>query len=168
MKRHSTFGIQFIEHRYLKTSRSISGCLHFSRIRLMIALNLILWITITGFSQDIAQTSLTWKVNYLNDQASQQSLPYACSFKTNGSQDILWMQRNGQFTSTLNVSGLNGSWANIDSVGTVSYSITSGTESGSIAFERTIEGIFVYLTLSQSTAQSLSYKFSVSEVTPTN
>lgn len=136
----------------------------FSRMKLMITIILVQWLTISSFSQDITQTSLTWKVNYLNDQVSQQSLPYACSFKTNGSQDIVWKQRNGLLTSTLNVTGLTGSWTNIDSIGTVSYAITSGIESGSIAFERTAEGAFAYLTLSQGTAQPLRYKFSVSKI----
>ncbi len=158
--------IQYPEEN-LNLSRSSFLFIKF-RMRFLLAINLIVWFSITGFSQDIAQTPLTWKVNYLNDEASQQSLPYSCSFKTNGLQNIIWKQRNGQFTSTLSVTGLTGSWTTIDAVGTVSYSITSDTESGSIVFERTTEGIFVYLTLSQSTAQSLIYKFSVSEVTPTN
>lgn len=135
------------------------------RIRFLLLVNIFLWLSNTSFSQDIAQTPITWKINYLHDQIAQETLSYTCSFKTNGSQDIVWQQRNGQFTSILNVTGLNGSWTNVDSIGSVSYSITSGVESGSIAFERTADGIFAYLTLSQGTAHPLSYKFSVSKIT---
>jgi hypothetical protein len=136
---------------------------------LTITVNLILWLTIGGFSQqNIVQTPLTWKINALTDQASNKTPPYACSFKTNGSRDILWMQKNGQFNTTLAVSDFTGSWANIDSIGVIKYSISAGAERGSISFERTIEGIFVYLVLSQGKEKSLKYKFSVLEVVPTN
>ena len=134
-------------------------------LRSAITFFLVLFFAFQAFSQDVTQVGLTWKVNSLYDQSTQQSASYTCSFKSNGPQDILWLQRNGQFTTTLNVLGVNGSWANINSIGTVSYSITSGSESGNIVFERTAEGIFIYLTLSQSGGQPLNYKFSVSEVT---
>ena len=118
--------------------------------------------------QDIFKEKLIWKVNHLLDQSSQQDFDYKCTFRTEGIQNIFWLQKKDQFSTTLNITGINGSWSNISVIGKVVYSIATGTETGTLIFERTSSGLFMYINLSQGSAPRMDYKFSVSQVIPAN
>lgn len=129
---------------------------------------LVLIFSLPTFSQDITQTGLIWKVNSLIDQQSGQSIAYGCTFQTNGTGDISWVQKNQSFTSILSVVGYTGTWANIEIPGRLMFQIQSEGESGTLEFVKNIDGTFIKLDLSQGNTTRMRYDFKVVEVNRTN
>lgn len=125
---------------------------------------IVLFFSFPSFSQDITQTGLTWKVNSLIDQQSGQSITYSCTFQTNGTNDIGWIQKNGSFTSKLSVTGYTGTWTNIETPGRLIFQIQSEGESGTLEFVKNLDGTFVKLDLSQGNGNRMRYEFIVNEI----
>lgn len=123
---------------------------------------------ISADAQDISQASLAWKVSSLLDEQSGQSISYSCSFRTNGSNDIVWSQKNGNFTTTLIVLGISGNWPDVTTHGQVTYQVQSGNESGTLEFFKDANGVHVRINLSQGSSSRMRYEFAVEEVKLTN
>jgi len=133
-----------------------------------IILLMVLFKTTPSFSQSISEAALTWRVNSLIDEQSAQNVSYSCQFKTNGLGDVLWLQKNGSFTSSFRVTGSSGSWLDVGVAGQIIYQIQSEAESGTLEFAKDASGTHIRLNLSQSSAQPLRYDFKVVEVNLTN
>ena len=129
-------------------------------------LNLILCFSIAAGSmqaQDIATTSLTWKVNQLKDLNTTASMPYMCSFNTGGGNQIEWLQKNN-FNTTLTVTGTTGTWANVSATGEKVYSISIDGEPGKLTFEKDATGTYITLDLSQGGGKHLKHRYTVAKV----
>jgi hypothetical protein len=128
---------------------------------------LIIIIVMIGYFQSKAQnvltTPLTWSVTELNDLNTNKIASYMCSFKTSGTTEILWVQKNN-YTRKLEVQQTTGTWMDVSAEGQVVYSISEDSDTGTLTFERTSSGIYITLDLSQGTQPRLRQKYSVVQV----
>lgn len=106
--------------------------------------------------------TLTWTVDNLTDMKTNVSSSYSCTFKTMGNNDITWVQGGGTFLSTLTVTSVAGTWADIKQAGNVTYAVTLGEKSGSIRFERNADGVSV--TIDFTPAGGLWQKYRVTTI----
>ena len=124
---------------------------------------MLTFLAFASQAQDILTTQLIWSVTQLTDLNTSKSASYTCSFKTNGTQQILWVQKNN-YIRTLEVQQTMGTWTNVSRTGQVTYSIAEDSDTGTLTFERTSTGIFITLDLSQGTEPHLRQRFSVDQV----
>lgn len=112
-------------------------------------------------AQDISKAPLTWSVNKLNDLNSQATVPYSCTFQTNGMDPIVWDQSSEDFTLTIN--RIDGNWNNIKVSGAIVYHVNLDGTTGTLKFERSNSGTFITLELPQ---ERIKHRYSVLRVTP--
>lgn len=121
-----------------------------------------LFAAVAAFGQNIATDTLTWQVIQLHDMNSNAIVNYQCQFKTNGSSTIQWVQDD--LTSDIAVTAQTGTWTNITNNGKVTYQITVEGNSGTLAFERTAEGVTISIDISQESGGRLKHIYKVEQV----
>ena len=114
-------------------------------------------------AQDISTSSLSWTVTQLTDLNTNITAPYTCTFKTGGTAEILWVQKNN-YTRKLEVQHVTGTWTDVSAPGQAVYSIAEDGDTGTVTFERTSSGIYITLNLSQGAQPRLRQKYSVAQV----
>jgi hypothetical protein len=119
-------------------------------------------------AQDVKTTNLSWSVSGLSDLRTSKSESYTCVFETQGTRDIVWKQRRGSYSTTLNVSSVEGTWLDIKSIGQVVYQVSVDGQSGTLTFERSDAGLFVTLDLSQPIGERLKLRLPVNQVVALN
>ncbi len=118
----------------------------------------------TLLGQNISTTPLAWTVSQMRDlNSNKDQTNYSCTFLTNGTAAIQWVQKN-DFTTTLAVSSISGTWTNVQQPGKAVFNITADSETGTITFERTATDTSISLDLSQGTGTRLRLKYIVSQV----
>ena len=119
------------------------------------------------YAQDVTSSNLSWSVTQLDNLSTAKSLTYACVFETHRTKDISWKQ-NGGYTMSFDIKKVDGSWPDVNTTGQLAYTISAEGETGTLTFERTPEGIFIKLNISQGSADRLRHRYSVSQVTQSN
>lgn len=111
-----------------------------------------------------ASTKLSWQVQGLTDlNTNKMESTYACTFATNGSAPLQWLQK-GNYTTTLTVQSINGTWADVKLAGKIVFNIGIDSESGTLTFERTPTELTATLDLSQSSRPRLKMKYTITQV----
>lgn len=84
-----------------------------------------------AFSQNIAIDNIRWKVDRLQDTATQEVMNSECSFTTTSDQiKIIWDQKNGMYVSDFSIVSIKGSWVDVSQPGFVEYTVRYEGESG--------------------------------------
>lgn len=110
--------------------------------------------TATSLAQNIAADQVRWHASGFTDLLSNAVVSDApCEFITHGIRKVEWVQGNGSYVMTLNVTGTSGVWADVSSPGMIVFSV-SGDEgvTGHITFARDDNGMKVELDLRGGTA----------------
>lgn len=114
-------------------------------------------------AQDILTAHLSWEVNRLIDQNTQQASSYSCTFETNGRSAVLWKQKGGAVVTSIDITSVTGSWADVKAAGQVIFEIEVEGEPGTLVFERAATGAFISLKLGDS--YSIDHRYVVSSIT---
>lgn len=113
---------------------------------------LCLAYTISVPAQNIATDEVRWRASGFIDLLSNAVVNDApCEFITHGTHKIEWVQGNGSYVITLNVTGISGTWADISGPGTVILSVSGEGLSGQVTFSRNEAGIKAELYLTGGT-----------------
>lgn len=126
----------------------------------------LLGFTSHSFAQDARNGKIIWEVSGLQDPTSNVQVPYRCVFETSPST-IRWSQSH-DFQTMIRVVSVSGTWNDVKQPGTIQFSISLDQETGTIEVERTAQGVFITLDISQTAGQRLRQKFTVSKVTEAN
>lgn len=127
----------------------------------------VFFFAMTLYAQNVTSSNLSWSVTQMNNLSTAKSLAYSCVFETHRTRDISWKQ-NGGYTLSFDIKKMDGSWPDVNTMGQLVYTISAAGETGTLTFERTPEGIFIELDISQGSADHLRQRYSVSQVTQSN
>src|SRR6186713_2719182 len=75
-------------------------------------------------TQPVTQDTLTWQVNTLTDLAADSTANFSCTFITYGTSRIVWLQKEGTFVTEFNVSSVQGTWADVQQPGSITYHVS--------------------------------------------
>jgi hypothetical protein len=134
-------------------------------MKYIFALSFLL-ITQRMLAQDITTVPLSWQVDEMTDLKTNETFAYQCSFQSNGSQPIQWLQKGGTITSILTVASSSGLWNNVATLGQYTFQITKDNLTGTALFERTAAGVFITIDLSSGNPQAMRARFRVTTITP--
>ena len=116
------------------------------------------------FCQNIKNERLKWTVSGLSDLRTNESADYRCTFISDGSDNIQWIQKNGSFINTLKVIGTNGTWDDVKEDGQITFTISFNDEGGTIRFKRSDSAIEIVLDLSPLSESRLYHRYKVEQV----
>jgi hypothetical protein len=117
-------------------------------------------------AQNVTTDELTWHVSRLKNLATGEEAEHSFKFVTHGSGSILWIQKNGAYTSELTVSSMSGEWQNVALTGQIFFNVTVDGQTGTLKFERSSNGIFCTIDLSQPNGGRLKHRYTVQSITP--
>ncbi|MCA6416496.1 MAG: hypothetical protein IM589_12360, partial [Cytophagales bacterium] len=78
----------------------------------------------TAHGQNMASTNLKWEADQTTDMQANVAKPYVGYFKTLSNQSVEWVQKAGQIMATYTVVSMEGTWADINNIGSVVYVLT--------------------------------------------
>jgi hypothetical protein len=99
--------------------------------------------TATANGQNMASTNLKWEADQTTDMQANVTKPYVGYFKTLSTQSVEWVQKGGQLMATYTVVSVEGTWADVNSIGSVVYVLTRSGKTVRMKFEKTAAGRFV-------------------------
>lgn len=125
----------------------------------------VIWLMVgmtytTAFAQDAASALITWNVSHLKDLNTGKEVVYQCTFTTQGTNAIRWLQKNDYLT-LLDVQSVSGNWPNVQSIGKIVFNVNADTESGTITFERTATEFTATFDISRGQASRMKMKYSI-------
>lgn len=126
----------------------------------------VAWLVLLGHvskCQSFTQSTLTWSADQAVDVERGDTTAMHCTFKTIGSSQFVWSQRNGTINSTYQVTGVEGVWENVGNPGSVTLTVVRNGKTTKVHIERTSEGIFLILEF-VSTNVSSHVKFRITNV----
>lgn len=124
----------------------------------LLAITLLFGILFASRAQDVQLSKLRWSVNGLTDLKSNSESSYSCTFETDGSNAIIWRQKED--ISTLKVLNMNGAWSDVKLNGGVVYNILIDGLSGTLTFKRTSYEFYTVLDLSNG----IKHRYTLSRV----
>ena len=115
----------------------------------LVALSILLGCFSAGRSQtiNIQADTIVWQVNGMTDLIGNVTVPYQCKFVTRASQDIDWVQGDGDVVTHFSITGANGDWSNPSEDGSVTYNISGDGVSGQLSLSRSSSGLSAHLQL---------------------
>lgn len=113
-------------------------------------------------AQNVLVTPLTWTVSQLTDLNNNKTMAYQCTFQTNGTQSIQWVQK--KMTSQLEVTRISGTWPEVNTDGIVVFDISVEGETGTLTFAKDSEGTSITIDLSQSGQTRLRHRYMVTKL----
>ena len=96
---------------------------------------------------NIQTDTLQWNASGFTDNISQETITKSCQFITYGDQKIEWVQKNGTYISTYSINSLSSSWPDLNTNGSLTYSISRNTVTGQLTITRTDQVITIRLNL---------------------
>jgi hypothetical protein len=128
---------------------------------------LFLLIASVAFSQNITTSTLSWEADESTDVQTNKSIAYQGVFKTIGTQSVVWIQKNGQRTSTYTVQSTSGLWANVADNGTFTYSLQGNEKACTLTLEKSNAGILALLSYPQPGTDPFIIRFHIKSVSST-
>jgi hypothetical protein len=126
-----------------------------------IFLALLLLASMNLAAQNIKVTQITWHLDSLTDLNTTSTSAYSGTFKTDGHQNIQWIQNNGAYITEFVVSSIEGNWENILENGNILFHVSYEELIGTLLFERTTDGSFITLSLQLPSGEKLHHKYHV-------
>jgi len=136
----------------------------------MMSAKYYIWILLlisppAALCQNIAAVNLEWAADHTTDLRTDASASFSCTFITNGTEGVTWLQKNGEISTAFSVTGTEGTWTNVASQGTFTYQLTRDGKSGFMTVEKNGEGTFITLDFSESGAFAIKRRFRIASVT---
>jgi len=114
----------------------------------------------------VTQDTLQWHVSALFDQAADSTGSFSCSFITYGQGRILWLQKEGTYSTEFSVSSAEGSWSNIQQPGSVTYHVSCFGKHGDLIFMRSQSGTSIRMVFLENNVNTMPLEFQVTSITP--
>jgi len=93
----------------------------------------------------MASANLVWESDQTTDLQTNEIKPYLATFKTNGSQSLDWIQKGGKLSANYKVVSIDGIWANVSNLGTITFLVERNGKNLRARFERNLSGLFITL-----------------------
>lgn len=142
---------------------NIQAC--YLRIILIILLVAIIEI-VPSYSQSISSSNLLWTADQVTDFKINNTMDFQCQFKTNGIEQVTWIQKKGQMTTNYNVTRTEGSWEDISVSGTFTYFLERNGKDFKMTLEKKSSGTFVTLDFSKAGEYTSIQQFRIKSVQP--
>jgi hypothetical protein len=91
--------------------------------------------------------TIRWSSSEFTDKNTNVSVDGQFQFLTYGSSKIDWVQKNGKLVYTFSVSKVEGTWADVNADGSITYTIKLNEMTGTLSISRSA-GISIDLNLS--------------------
>jgi hypothetical protein len=112
-------------------------------------------------AQNVGEQSVRWKSSQAVSQSDQTATTLQSTFVTKPSS-IEWSQKNGQRTTTFQVSGVQGDWNDLQQAGSVTYTVQTGNVTGTLVFSKNGAGeMSVQMKLYLNGKPDLQYAFPI-------
>jgi hypothetical protein len=109
------------------------------------------------------QDTLVWQVDQITDILSDTIMSYQASFESYGSQRIEWIQQQSNPT-VFEIESVDGSWTDVESNGTLAYSIHYQNKAGEMSVTRSTNGIVISLRFNAEGIVPMNLQFRVTAV----
>lgn len=125
----------------------------------------ILIIGLLSFSlvqaQDISKETLRWTASGFRDLDSKEDFNNSCEFVTYGRKQVKWVQDDGKNVVDWNITGVSGSWSDVNKSGTIKYNIANSKTKGTVTIAKVPQGWKIDLIVTGGTSDiRLSYQVS--------
>jgi hypothetical protein len=114
-------------------------------------------------AQDMTHT-ITWNSVSATNQADGKEVTYNCSFKTYASQSVDWIQ--GSHVSSFTITTTNGQWIDASQDGKITFTVLSGSITGTFEFSSTGGQYSVHLILYVDGKLDQDYVFTITSISP--
>jgi hypothetical protein len=127
--------IHLVYPQAIKNSPNTNGLI---MIQKFILLTFFILVHVISFGQTANPSSDTirWNSAGFTDQNTNVLVQKTCQFITYGSSKIDWIQKGGKLTYTFNITGINGTWTDANTDGTITYNVSFEDFSGSLVINR--------------------------------
>jgi hypothetical protein len=116
-------------------------------------------------AQNIRNDKLVWKVTSSVNLKNGDEFSYQCEIKTNATNTVTWIQKQGQKTTEFIVRAIEGEWTDISNNGSVVYKITQDGKGGTLNFARSGGGsATITIDFSESSENGARQKLLVEQV----
>lgn len=109
-----------------------------------------LFISLAGYSQ-VQTDTLQWNASGFTDLITNEAVAAPCHFVSYGTSKVDWIQGGGSFTTPFSITSVTGMWQDINSNGTLTFSIIGDGLSGQLILSKDNAGTKVKLVLSGGT-----------------
>lgn len=112
---------------------------------------LIIFLLVFGMSaycQNPMLDSVQWSATGFTDNLASVSVNKACQFNSYGATGIDWIQKNGSYVTSFQVTGLQGQWTDLTTDGTVTYTVSGSGVSGTITITLASQKVTINLKVS--------------------
>jgi hypothetical protein len=130
----------------------------------MLGLAVAMLFSLSGYAQNITTDTLFWEVDEYTDLQTKKNTVYQGTFKTVGTQWVLWMQKNGQRISSYTVQSTSGSWATLADNGSFTYFLQRNGNACTLTLEKNNTDIVALLAYPQQGASPFTIRFHVKSV----
>jgi len=129
--------------------------------RYLVLLILLLCCSVSkAQSLNLQSDSIAWSVDGMTDLDADVTVPYQCKFVTRGSQNVDWIQEDGNFVLQFSVTAITGDWSNPAENGTITFSVNGEGLTGQLTISRSTDGLLATLHLSGGTHE-INHKYPV-------
>lgn len=119
---------------------------------------------LASFAQDISTSTLTWEAVESTDLEKSTTLAMKCSFRTESNSSVEWIQKKGQLRNVFVVTSVEGTWNDISSVGTITYTLSRNGKSYKMKLEKDDSGTFITMDFSKDGEYQSRYRFRITSV----
>lgn len=117
-----------------------------------------------GYAQDIKQARLTWTAAQVTDIQASSSKAMECDFITDGLLSVTWKQKQGALSTAFHVVSTEGTWDNISSIGSFSYTLENNGRVCRMKLERNASGVFVLIDFLKDGQSVSSLRFTIDTI----
>lgn len=116
-------------------------------------------------AQDITTATISWAVTQTQAVNTGDITESEDRVISHGQSTIEWTDRHGVVKKSFTISEVNGSWANVQTPGTILYEVQNGEESGTITFQRTANEILIRILILRGEEIPDIYEMTISTIT---
>ncbi|MBL7872613.1 MAG: hypothetical protein JNM78_13435 [Cyclobacteriaceae bacterium] len=115
-------------------------------------------------AQNISKETIQWNATGFKDLDANEDVSNSCKFITVGAEKIKWVQDNGKVVVEWNVTSTKGSWTNVTTDGTFTYSFSDREAKGELTTAKTESGWVMDLLIVGGTSD-VRLRYTISSIT---
>lgn len=98
-------------------------------------------------AQNPLSSKVIWSCSQFTDLVSNESVTSSCQFVSDGDKSVQWIQKGGSLVYDFEIIQFEGSWSDVESLGSINYKVKLGSSAGSINFSRKGSSLIVLMQL---------------------
>jgi len=101
-----------------------------------------------GNAQNIESDTIQWNsTNFVDLLADNTAVAVPCQFITKGISSLEWVQANGSYICTMQITSKDGSWTDLNNDGSITYNVTLDQIPGRVTLSRSGNSLKLLLDL---------------------